>query len=502
MNRQIRQLGVAFLILFAVLFIRLNQVQVLDAEELTSNPLNTRRVVRDFGQRRGSIVTADGVVIAESVDVEGRFARERRYPEGSDFAHVTGYFSFEFGATGVERQYNDELAGQSDSQRFESFFDFFGDGDTSADVELTINAEMQRAAVNALGQRNGSVVALDPRTGGVLAFHSWPTFDPGQVSSTDLDAARAAKIALDERADVPLLTRANREVYPPGSTFKPITAASALENGRATPSSPVFAEVVDYPLPLTDVTLRNFAGRPCGGDLATSLARSCNTAFAELGAEYLGPELLVDTAERFGFNETPPFDIPLTVSSRFPDDYGAQLGQSDQVPPAPIVEGSSLLAQAAIGQYDVRATPLHMALVVAGIANGGEIMAPHVMAAVRDVDDGDAFETTEPELWQRAISPEVARVTADLMVGVVDGGTATSLARPGLRVGAKTGTAETFTETSTNDTHAWMIMFAGPPDGPAELAIAVMVEAVPGGGQQTGGAVAGPIAAAILDTAY
>lgn len=502
MNRQIRQLGIALLVLFALLFARLNQVQVFDAEELTANPLNTRRVVRDFGQRRGNIVTADGVVVAESVDVEGRFARERRYPEGTDFAHITGYFSFEFGATGVERQYNDELAGQSDGQRFQSFFDFFGDGDTSANVELTVNAELQRAAIDALGQRNGSVVALDPRTGAVLAFHSWPTFDPGAVSTTDLDAARAAKVALDDRADLPLLTRAHREVFPPGSTFKPITAASALENGRATPTSPVFAEVVDYPLPLTDVALRNFAGQTCGGDLAMSLARSCNTSFAELGAEYLGPDLLIDTAERFGFNQTPPFDIPLTVSSSFPDDYGIQLGESSQTPPAPIVEGSSLLAQAAIGQYDVRATPLHMALVAAGIANGGEIMQPYVMSAVRDVASGEAFVVNEPKLWQRAVSPEVAQVTADLMVGVVEGGTATALARPGLLVGAKTGTAETFTEAATNDTHAWMIMFAGPSDGPAELAVAVMVEAVPGGGQQTGGAVAGPIAAAILDTAY
>ena len=472
MNRQIRQLGVAFLLLFALLFARLNWVQVFAADQLTADPLNTRRVVRDFGQRRGRIVTSDGVVIAESVDVEGRFARERRYAEGRLFAHVTGYFSFEFGATGVERTYNDELAGRTDEQRFESFFDFFGDGETSADVTLTIDARLQSVAADALGSRNGSVVALDPRTGAVLAFYSWPTFDPNTVSATDLESARAAKLVLDAAESVPLLTRAHREVFPPGSTFKVITASSALETGRATPTSPVFPEVVEYELPLTDVSLQNFGGSSCGGDLATSFARSCNTTFAELGAEYLGPELMVATAERFGFNETPPFDLPLAAASRFPDDFGIQLGESDQSPPAPIVEGSSLLAQASIGQFDVRATPLQMALVAGAIANGGQIMAPHVMDEVRDVADGELIDRFRPDVWRSALSPDIAAVMADLMVGVVESGTARSLARSGLVVGAKTGTAEVDTSAATADTHAWVIAFAGPPDGAAELVVA------------------------------
>ncbi|MBT6444300.1 MAG: penicillin-binding protein 2, partial [Acidimicrobiaceae bacterium] len=193
MNQQIRQLGVAMLVLFALLFARLNWVQVFDADQLTADPLNTRRVVRDFGQRRGNIVTADGVVIAESVESGGRFDRERLYPDGPLYSHVTGYFSFEFGATGIERSYNDELAGHSATQRFESFFDFFGDGDISADVTLTLDSELQRAAANALGNRRGSVVALDPQTGAVLAFYSWPTFDPNTISTTDLDAARVSK---------------------------------------------------------------------------------------------------------------------------------------------------------------------------------------------------------------------------------------------------------------------------------------------------------------------
>lgn len=500
MNRQIRHLGVALLVLFALLFLRLNQVQVLQADELTADPLNTRRVIRDFGQRRGEIRTADDVVIAESVEVEGdRFARERRYPHGALYAHITGYFSFEFGATGVEQAYNDELAGRTDEQRFESFFDFFGDGDTSGDLILTVDSELQTVAANALGSRRGSVVALDPATGAVLAFHTWPSFDPATVSTTNLDAARDAKVGLDNDPLIPLLTRAHRELFAPGSTFKVITAASAIENGRATATDPVFPEVVEYPLPLTEVTLRNFGGSSCGGDLAAALARSCNTAFAELGAEYLGPDLMIATAENFGFNDELPFDLALTATSRFPDDYGIVLGESDASPPAPIVEGSSLLAQASIGQYDVAASPLHMALVGAGLANGGEVMTPHLLDRVVDSDDGEVIIGASPELWRRAVSPEVADIVAELMIGAVENGTGSALARPGLTVGAKTGTAQTVTGGAQDDTHAWVIVFAGPAGGEPEIALAVMVEAVPGGGQQTGGAVAVPIAAQLLD---
>ncbi len=502
MNRQIRQLGVAFLVLFALLFARLNWVQVYDSEQLTADPLNTRRVVRDFGQRRGNIITADGVVIAESVDVEGRFDRERRYPDGPLYSHVTGYFSFEFGATGVERSYNDELAGHSATQRFESFFDFFGEGDISADVQLTLNSELQRAAANALGERRGSVVALDPRTGAVLAFYSWPTFDPNAISNTDLDAARAAKEALDDAPGEPLLTSAHRQVFPPGSTFKVITASSGLENGVVTRSDPVFDEVASYQLPLTEVSLQNFGGSVCGGDLEQSLARSCNTTFAKLGAEYLGPAPMIATAERFGFNDAPPFDIPLTADSRFPDDFGIRLGQSDQNPPAEIVEGSSLLAQASIGQFDVRATPLQMALVSAGIANGGNIMEPHVVDRVKDSEDDELLDRVTPEIWREAVVPDIANTTRDLMVGVVESGTATSLARSGLTIGAKTGTAEVDTFSGADDTHAWVIAFAGPDNEMPELALAVIVEAVPGGGQQTGGGVAAPIAGALIDVHF
>lgn len=505
MNRQIRRLGIGFLVLYAVLFGRLNMIQVFAADELTADPLNTRRIVRDFGQRRGQILTTDGTVVAESVETDGRFARRRSYPHGPLYAGVTGYFSFEFGATGVERSANDALAGRTDQQRFDSFFDFFGDGDVSGDVWLTIDSELQAVAADRLGSRRGSVVALDPRTGAVLALYSWPTFDPNLISTVDLEAARAAKQALDVDPANPLLTRAHRELYPPGSTFKVITAAAALETGRATPELPVYPETTEYRLPLTQVDLSNYGGLSCGGDLAESLARSCNTVFAELAAEHLGPDLMVAAAEGFGFNTQLPFDLPLAVSSRFPTDYGDFVLASEASPQTPIVAGSSLLAQAGIGQYDVAASPLQMALVAAAVANDGKMMKPHVVSHTVDTDDQGRLDTTQPSRWRQALPADTAAQTRDLMIGVVETGTATGLARPGLAVGAKTGTAEVTLDVAqpgTGDTHAWMIAFAGPRDGPAELAIAVMVEAVPGAGQQTGGAVAGPIAAALIDANF
>lgn len=500
MDRQIRQLGAALLILFTILFIRLNQVQVYQSSELTANPLNARRVIRDFGQPRGDIVTADGVVIATSQEAQNsQFARRRSYPKGSDYAHITGYFSFEYGATGVERSYNDSLSGNTEQQRLESFFDFFGDGEISGDVILNIDSRIQTAAINALGQRNGAVVAIDPKTGAVLAFHSWPTFDPNGLSDVDLNIARRAKLALDDDEQTPLLTRAHRELYPPGSTFKVITAAAALESGRISETDPTFEEVTHYRLPLTNFDLSNYGGRMCGGQLAETMAKSCNAAYAEMAAEYLGPEPIVDMAQRFGFNQSAPFDIGLSADPVFPTDYGKALSQSPKVAEVSIYEASSLLAQAAIGQYDVKATPLSMALVAAGVANDGKIMQPHVVSHVLDAGTKKQVDSVRPKLWLQTTSASTAQRSAALMVEVVENGTATLLRRPGYTIGAKTGTAEVGSE--TGDSHAWIIAFAGKENEDAQIAVAVLVEAVEGAGQQGGSVVAGPIAASVIDAA-
>ncbi len=213
MNRQIRLVGLGLLVCFTVLFVQLNRLQVFERSELEENPLNTRDIVRDFGEPRGDILTIDGEIVATTVDVGGQLRRERQYPFGELFAHVTGYFSFDFGADGVERIYNDELAGQTAGQQFGSFADLFRDNDTTGDLVLTLDATVQEAAQVALGDRNGSVVVMDPRDGSIVALWSFPSYDPGPLSGTDLAVARAAREALLDDPAKPDLARSYRERY-------------------------------------------------------------------------------------------------------------------------------------------------------------------------------------------------------------------------------------------------------------------------------------------------
>lgn len=328
---------------------------------------------------------------------------------------------------------------------------------------------------------------------------SYPSYDPNLVSTIDLDAATVAWEALRAQdPTAPDLPKAYRQTFPPGSTFKVVTASAALASGVATPTEPVFAASNGYTPPLTTSTIANFGGSTCGGDLAQALRVSCNTAFAELGAEYLGPEIMIGQAQAFGFDEVPPIDLTAPVDSNFPVDFGAVLSSSTKNPDVPIVENTPGLAQASIGQSDVTSTPLQMALVAAAVANGGVIMKPHVMDEIRN-RDGELVDEYEPTVWKVALRRRDADTMQRLMIDVATSGTATGLQIPGFTVGGKTGTAQTFAD--TQDTHAWIIGFAGPPGQPATIAVAVMVEAVPGQGQITGGTVAAPIAQQVMAAA-
>ena len=503
MNRQIRRLGVALMLLFTVLFAQLNFVQVFGQQRLLDNPINTRDTIRDFGQPRGLISTADGVIVAQSVLIEdaapGDFERQREYPEGRRYGHITGFFSFNYGAEGVEQIYNDELAGQTLSQQYDSFSDLFRDEVTTADITLTIDSRVQEVAQNALGQRKGSVVAIDPRTGAILAMWSFPSYDPNLLSTLDLAAADRDRGVLLADPDQPMLPRAYRETFFPGSTFKVVTAAAGVESGVVTQSSPVFEDSDGYMPPLTTAEIANFAGSTCGGDLYVILQVSCNTAFAEMGAELLGPGPMIEMAERFGFNQQPPLDLPAAAPSRFPTDFGEQLSETDGEPPVPIVENTPALAQASIGQNDVSATPLQMAMVAGAVANGGVIMEPHVVADVRD-RTGQIIEETAASVWRAPLRPSTAETLRQGMISVVTVGTAGNLAVPGFEVGGKTGTAQV-DAARPDDTHAWIIGFAGPPGETPTVAVAVILESVPGAGQQTGGVDAAPIAQQVLAAA-
>jgi peptidoglycan glycosyltransferase len=479
-NSQIRRLGVVLLVLFSALFVQLNWLQIIDAHSLNNNPANSRAVVRDFVQPRGIIQTADGAVLAQSVPSDDAFKLQRQYPLGPLFAHVTGYFSFTYGSEGVERTYNDALTGHVSKSTFDPR-SLLVQRDKTDNVTLTLSRSLQQIATDALGQRKGSVVALDPRNGAVLALADYPSYDPNNLASHDQEAVTRQWTALNADADNPLLPRTYRERFPPGSSFKVVTSSAGLATGTVSLTQPVYPTLVELPLPQTaGQTLRNFGGESCGGPLPEALRVSCNTAFAQLGLD-LGAEKLSSQANAFGFNKVPPLDLPFGAASSFP-------------PPSAFDRDKPALAKSAIGQQDVAATPLQMALVAAGIGNGGVIMTPHVLGDVRDTD-GNVVQRFDPKPWLTAVPPDVARQVRDMMVGVVERGTGTNARIPGVSVAGKTGTAQT----GANKSDVWFIAFA-PAEAP-RVAVAVMLENQPNADEATGGALAAPIAQAVLRAA-
>lgn len=482
MTRQIRLLGMGLMVCFAVLFVQLNRLTVFEAAQLNDNPNNTREILRDFNRPRGSVSTADGVVIARSVPSDGRFDLQREYPEGDLFAHITGYYSFTLGSAGVERTYNDELAGRTLDLTLQDLTDLFVDKERTGDLTLSIRADLQRLAAEQLGEREGSVVALDPRNGEILAMVSFPRYDPNLLADHDTAAAAGVAAFLDGSDANPRLARSYQERFFPGSTFKVVTAAAGLSSGAVTIDEPSYPVSTEFVAPGTSRPLRNFGGSSCGGSLLPILRVSCNTAFAQMGVE-TGPEAMIDTAEAFGFNQPVPIDLTAPARSNFPTDFERNL-------PA--------LAQSAIGQNDVSATPLQMAMVAAALANeDGDVMVPHVLREVRD-PDGNVVDRYDPEVWRNAVDRGTASLLRSAMVGVVESGTATRLAIPGFTVGGKTGTAQLGTDPPRS--HAWIIGFAGPPGEPASIAVAVIIEGQDGASEQTGGRVAAPIAQALMAT--
>jgi len=426
-------------------------------------------------------------VLAQSKEVNDQYKYLRTYPEGDLFGPVTGYFNISFGAAGVEQQYNEELAGRTAKQQFRTLSDLFVKKDRSGNATLTIRKDVQQVARVALGDRNGSVVVLDPKTGDVLAMWSYPSYDPNPLSVHGKDPKLAQdatnrKVLLDHVAGQPLLARAYRQVFYPGSTFKVVTGSVGVESGKVTPDQPVYPQLDGLVLPQTkSLKLRNYGGEVCGGALFDILKVSCNSSFAQMGLDLGGPTMITG-AEAFGFNNPPPIDLPGPAKSVFPTvDYNRQLGS---------------LAQASIGQFDVKATPLQMALVAATIANHGKTMTPHLLKDIRD-GDGNVVKEYKAKPWRTPISDQTATTMRQAMLGVVQDGTATGLQIDGHEVAGKTGTAELGSNPPTN--HAWIIGFAGKPNADPEVAVAVLVEGQPGvASEQTGGQVAAPIAKTVM----
>ncbi len=497
MNRPIRKVVMVLLGCFVLLFVQLNRIQFYGATALEDQPANSRTIQRDFDRPRGRILTSDDVVVAESTPTPGGFFEEQRaYPHNNLYAHTVGYTSFTFGAEGVEREYNDALIGRTAGQELSGLTDILSGRNPVGDVRLTLRHDMQTLARDGLGDRAGAVVALNPVNGDIYAMWSFPSFDPNLIAVNDGSVANEQWTALVNAEGNPLRAKTYRDIFFPGSTFKLVTAAAALENDVLSPTDPEFEAVESYVPPLTERPITNFGGATCGGNLIELLVVSCNTAFAQVAAEQLGPGPTVEAAERFGFNQVPPIDLPASVESIFPTDFGSAVENPDGFP-AGVFENTPALAQTAIGQNDVSASPLQMALVAAAVANGGQVPTPHVLQQIEDSETRDVTSTYQPSVWLRAMAPDTAAQLTDAMIQVVERGTAQNMAIDGLIVGAKTGTAQLGTDPPRS--HAWIVAFGGRASEPAELAVAVLVEGQEGSSEQTGGRVAAPIARSLFE---
>lgn len=477
MNEPIRRLSVVALAMFLALMVAASWIQFAQAESLNAHPANTRALYRQFGAFRGPFVVS-GESVVYSVPVEDPFNYQRTYVDGPLYSHVIGFFSIGPGLSGLESTENTLLNGTADSLFWTRLGDLFaGRSQRGASIELTLDAALQRLASDSLGDQRGAVVVLDPTTGAILAMVSHPDFDPAALAVHSSSSANRDYQALIADTTHPLHNRAiGGDTYPPGSTFKLIVAAAALEAGY-TPETLLYAPT-ELSLPGTTSTIGNYGGKACSPDdqlsLADSLKISCNTAFADLGMD-LGWGAIRRTAVNFGWGES--LTIPLKVTpSRLP---------TDPNPPQ--------VAQSSLGQFDVRTTPLEMALIAAAIANDGTMMQPYLVSGARS-PDLQVLQTTEPEVLRQAVSPAVANQLTEMMVGVVESGTGTAARIPGVTVAGKTGTSETGLGTPP---HAWFVGFA-PAENPV-VAIAVVVE---NGGNvgsgATGGGVAAPLAKAIM----
>jgi penicillin-binding protein A len=481
MNKQIRLVGIGMICLFTALFAQLNYLDVVRASSLNHNPLNTRLLSQKFSQKRGDLITKDGVVLAHSNPSGDQFKWQRTYPQKDLFAGITGYFSLTYGEDGAERTFDADLTGANAPFRLpRNLKDLTVQRDKSQTVTLTLSAKLQQAARTALGNRKGAVVALDPTSGAILALWSWPSYDPNPLAAHDQLSVRNAWQADNADPNKPFVPRAYRERYFPGSTFKMITASAVFDH-NPTLATKTYPTLTQLPLPQTNGQfLRNFGGESCGGVLLNLFRVSCNTGFAQIGLD-LGGANLAGEANAFGFNQVPPLDLPAVAKAFFPD-----AASFNQDKPG--------LAKSAIGQQSVQSTPLEMALVAAAIANQGVIMKPHILQDVRD-SQGNVVSTYQPSPWIQATSAQTAASMTGLMIAVVQSGTGTAARLPGVQVAGKTGTAQT----GANTVHTWFVCFA-PADHP-KVAIAVIVENQPAVNESTGGAIAAPIAKAVLQAA-
>ncbi|MGN9837621.1 peptidoglycan D,D-transpeptidase FtsI family protein [Nonomuraea sp. H19] len=481
MNGTLKRVAVACLAMFALLMINVNFLQAVKAEELRSDARNTRNFFDRYAIERGRI-TAGGEVLAQSVETKSKeFRFIRQYPEAKLYAHVTGFFSPE-SASAIEASENRLLDGSSADLLLRRSIDLFtGEPTRGANVDLTINPKAQKAAYDALRKsgKRGAVIALDPKSGGILAMVSLPTYDPVELSGTDKGKVFSRYDELAKDKTQPLLNRTIGQTYPPGSTFKVVTMAAYLEDDSSRGPQTTVAAPQRLPLPQTNLSLPNYGGAACGSGQVTlsfALEKSCNTPFGKMGMD-LGFDKMKEQTEKFGMGQQ--IGVPMSVAQ---SDFGSDYDKA-------------ALAMASIGQNSNRMTPLQMAMIAAGIANDGAVMKPYLVNKITDAK-GDTIDQAKPEELSEAVSSETAGKLREMMANVVSKGTANLAQVPGVQVAGKTGTAET---ADGQPPHAWFISFAPAEDPQVALAVIVESGAANVGAEATGGHTAAPIAKAVLE---
>ncbi|MEU0189649.1 penicillin-binding protein 2 [Streptomyces afghaniensis] len=484
MNKPLRRIAIFCGLLVLTLLIRDNWLQYVKADELRTDTKNRRVSIERYASPRGDIIVGGDPITGHATTTSGDFKYKRTYKDGPMWAPVTGFVSQAFGANQLESIEDGILSGNDDRLFFRNTLDMLtGKKKEGGNVVTTLNAAAQKAAYNGLEKQGGkgAVVALEPSTGKILALASYPSYDPSSIAgNSSKDAEAWKKLDKKNNPDDPMLNRALRETYPPGSTFKVLTAAAALEDGLYTDADQNTKTPLPWTMPGTTTPLKNEGNIPCkNATLRVALQYSCNTVFGKIGSD-LGNEKMLAAAKKFGFTEE-QFTPVRSSASVF----------SDNMNP-------SQTALSSIGQFNTAATPLQMAMVASAVANNGTLMKPYMVDELQ-APNVDTIEKTEPEEMSKPMSAENAQILQSMMETVVDKGTGTNAKIPGVKVGGKTGTAQHGVDNSENP-YAWFISYAKGDDGSSPVAVAVVIEddnAVRD--DISGGGLAAPIARNVME---
>ncbi|MBW5482879.1 peptidoglycan D,D-transpeptidase FtsI family protein [Streptomyces bambusae] len=480
MNKPLRRIAIFCGLLILALLIRTNWLQYVQAEELATRKENRRVQIAQYATERGNIIV-EGQPITGSEAVNGSdYKFKRKYLDGPLWAPVTGFASQAFGSTQLESLEDGILTGNDDRLFFDRTIGMFtGQKKQGGNVVTTLNAAAQKAAFTQLGNKKGAVAAIDPRTGAILALASTPSYDPSRFAGNSKDDEKAW-VELKDSEDKNLVNRALRETYPPGSTFKVVTAAAALEHGVVTDINAPTDTTEPYLLPTTQTKLPNSHDMKCDKfSLSEALRVSCNTVFANM-SDKVTRDKMVETAQKFGFNNE-KIDTPVRAFASVYDKTMDRPGN----------------ALSGIGQYNTAATPLQMAMVAAAVANDGKLMKPYMVDQLTS-PNLDVIEKHEPQEMSRPLSAANAQKVQQMMVNVVDNGTGKTARIPGVTVGGKTGTAQHGVGNKKNP-YAWFISYAETDKG-SPVAVAVVIEDSNADREDiSGGGLAAPVAKAVME---